>query len=1392
VPKTVLLVDDDALFRMVIGDGLRAAGYTVADACDGLEALQRVREAPPDFILLDLIMPKLDGVRTCRLLKQNPDQRNIPVILLTGVGREGLKALGELGAEAAVAKRQAGATLAEVLQTLRLLESAHRKPPPLPEAAPEVAERRIVTELLGERQHTQTLLDSLGEGIVELDDQGRGVYLNRSALALLDRPEHAILGRPGADLLGAANGPALEAALQEIQEAAQGHTVRLELPYAQKTLGVTLSPLPREGPPGALLVLRDVTEEARRARSLQALAAVGRHILGNLALPALLREIVACAADLLGVERCGLFQIEQAEDQLRLRCMQAVGLSEHYARDLYLAPGEAAVGKALAERQAVCTPDLLRDPDIHLSPALRALVQEEGIGAVLAAPILLAGEAFGALTVYRPAGHRFTPEEVELATSLAGSAAIAIQNARLFEAMRQREEHLRALLETNKKIGSLVPMDALLVSIAEEAARVLRVDAAGFRLVEGDHLILAGVTEEAREAMRTQRLQGGESLSGWVVTHGRPLVVADIVQDPRLIEDHREAARRLGHRAFLGVPLRVGERVIGALDFRAKGARQFTEEDVQLAAAFADQAAIAIENARLYEAAERSAARLKRLNALSQVVASSLDRQPVFEYVVRSATALIEDSLATLWILDEAAGELRREAALGLQHPDQHPETRLSVGTSLVGEVAARGHPLIVRDIQADPRFSNADWARAEGVHAYAGVPLLCEGRCLGVLSVLGRFRRRFTEEELEVLTSLAGHAAIALEKARLYAQAVKTAEESAALHDVGKTITESLDLDATLRRIAESARLLGGADRSYIWLAAPEDGSLRAEIAVGSGAEAFRGTRVPAGSPAASARAVREKRLVAVENTLGSADHDPELSARLSNAALLAVPLRFQDAVGGALVCGYDQPRTFTPAELDRLQGMAHHAAIAIEHARLYAEARKAYEELKTAQDQLVQVEKLRALGEMAGGMAHDFNNALAAILSRAQILRMTEPDPELNRHLEVIEQAALDGAATVRRILGFARGRGAPDDEPVDLGALLPEVLEVTRPRWKDESQGRGAAIEALLALEPVPVVRGNAAELREALINLVFNAIDAMPQGGRLTLGTRRPAPAARAKGPEGVEGDAPGDTTKGLAECVEVFVQDSGVGMPAEVHRRAFEPFFSTKGTRGSGLGLAMVYGTAQRHGGEVLLESQEGKGTTVRLRLPIDARPPADGGEAAPVPAARPGRIVLVDDEEVLAQNLAELLRLHHHEVAAFTDPGRALEHLAGQPADLLFTDLGMPELSGWEVARRARILQEDLPVILVTGWGDQIDPAQVQAHRVHEVVTKPYRAEEIFRVVAALLPASPAADGAPRTGNGREPRASSRLEPDDARMEAPANRGGEPSDAEEGPIAQQE
>jgi signal transduction histidine kinase len=199
-----------------------------------------------------------------------------------------------------------------------------------------------------------------------------------------------------------------------------------------------------------------------------------------------------------------------------------------------------------------------------------------------------------------------------------------------------------------------------------------------------------------------------------------------------------------------------------------------------------------------------------------------------------------------------------------------------------------------------------------------------------------------------------------------------------------------------------------------------------------------------------------------------------------------------------------------------------------------------------------------------MAGGVAHDFNNLLAAILGRAELLQKRTSDPAVTHGLKVIQGAALDGAETVRRILGFARAKGEEQAEPVDIAALLQQVVEIARPRWKDEAQARGALINVVLELETVPLVRGNAAELREVFLNVLLNAVDAMPSGGTVALGVR-------ARDLDDISDDS-------LDETVECFVRDTGVGMSAEVRRRAFDPFFTTKGARGTGLGLSVVYGT----------------------------------------------------------------------------------------------------------------------------------------------------------------------------------------------------------------------
>ncbi len=339
------------------------------------------------------------------------------------------------------------ATLAELRKMLRLLESTRLRAIPLIDTAQDLAERRIIGELLAERHHTQVILANLGEGVVELDDRKRVVYVNPAALRLLQVPEAEVIGSPGARLFGAANAAILEQGVREVLAAAEGHPLRMELVHGQRIVGITLTVVPRpDSPPGILFVLRDLTELTRRVRNLAAVAAGGRQILATLDLTTVLRQIVTRTAGLLAADRCALFQVEGTGAHLRLRCVQAHGLSEGYVRALDFAPGEAVVGKAIERRRHVATADISQEPALRLRPALRAQLEAEDIGAILAVPMVVADAAVGALAVYRPAGHHFTSEEVELVTGLAAAAAIALENARLYGEVQRYSQDLERKL----------------------------------------------------------------------------------------------------------------------------------------------------------------------------------------------------------------------------------------------------------------------------------------------------------------------------------------------------------------------------------------------------------------------------------------------------------------------------------------------------------------------------------------------------------------------------------------------------------------------------------------------------------------------------------------------------------------------------------------------------------------------------------------------------------------------------------------------------------------------------------------------------------------------------------------------------------------------------------
>lgn len=420
-----------------------------------------------------------------------------------------------------------------------------------------------------------------------------------------------------------------------------------------------------------------------------------------------------------------------------------------------------------------------------------------------------------------------------------------------------------------------------------------------------------------------------------------------------------------------------------------------------------------------------------------------------------------------------------------------------------------------------------------------------------------------------------------------------------------------------------------------------------------------------------------------------------------------------------GALGAAFNDMTESLAASQDALARRHEELLLAIrERERSLTELRETQERLAHSESTR-RAEKLRVVGQMASGVAHDFNNMLSVITGRVQLLRMkgsrgTVAPGDLQASLEIIERAALDGAETVRRIQEYSRDRNEKNMQRGDLNHMAREAAEITRPRWKDQAEENGQRVEVRLKLTRIPQIACVPSEIREILTNLIFNAVDALPLGGTITLAT------------EVAEGGA----------CLSIT--DNGTGMSPEVRDRIFEPFFTTKGVRGNGLGLSIVYGIIQRHGGQISVhDGPNGVGTTFRLLLPAATD---ETVEAMPelTMTNTPWRILVGDDEVNVRRTLVELLIDLGHEVIEASDGRDLLARFEENGADLIFTDLGMPDMSGWDVAAAVRRTDRRVPIILITGWGNQISSEVAELKGITRVMAKPFTVQKVSSVIAEV------------------------------------------------------
>jgi GAF domain-containing protein/CheY-like chemotaxis protein len=1076
-------------------------------------------------------------------------------------------------------------------------------------------------------------------------------------------------------------------------------------------------------------------ETTRRLEQTRALLEVAAVLNSTLESEHLLERAARKIAEVCRVDRCALERWEGWE--IRPLTVQFADGRDAAASRAAFARMAAAPFEALPLRLRVRDD---RRPVVVEDAAASDLIPAQwaealGARAIMMVPLLRQDHVIGAMLLdrcERPGG--FEPWQAELAAGVAGQLALSLENLRLFAEAHERLRETTTLLAVAQAFSQPGPVDEAMRRVASEVCEAFGADTVGAYVVDerGEELSpLVGyrVPEELYDLFRRHPIV----LSRFpfvreAAASGSAAWSDDAHHDPRFDEAW---VRRLPPHSVLFAPTRVRGAMVGGLFLVWwRPGRAFPPAEIRLIEGVATQVGLALENAELARQRELRLAETETLLAVSRAL-STLDVDLLIRHLLRQVARAVRADCVGIFTV-EGDGEWLRPTAAYRMRPEFLPRARTvrlsTVQHPFYAEAARTGRAVCTADAPRDPRIPGS-LLEAVPHRAELFAPIRVKDRMIAAfIAVWWDEPREFSAAELSLVEAIASQAGVALENARLFQENRQRVQELSVLHRVSRAITGELDRDALLATIrAEVPRVLD-AEKVVVLLLDEQGDEVEVALRYQGGVERPEPRRYPRRTGLLPV-VLETRRAFRTDDYRGECERrglplPPDL---MGPRHWIGAPMIAGDAVLGVLTASRDS-RPFTDADERLVNNIADLAALALRSARLYEERTRAYGELAATQDHLVRTEKLRALGEMASGVAHDFNNLLAAILGRSQLLLRSVEDPKLRQWLQVIERAASDGAQTVRRLQEFARVRRDQPRVAVDLNEIVRDALELTQSRWREEALRRGVVIEVDTRLVPLPPVAGDPAELREAMTNLILNAVDAMPSGGALTLATAV------------VEGG------------VEVTVSDTGVGIPEEVRDRIFDPFFTTKGPQGTGLGLSITYGILSRHGATVSVESAVGQGTTFRLLFPpVGATAPAANppGEALEPPRAL--RCLVVDDEAAVGAVIGDVLETAGHSAVVVGDGAAAIQRFRAEPFDVVLTDLAMPGVSGWEVAAAVRAAAPDVPIFVVTGFGVEVAEEERRAHGVAGVFTKPVKIQELLEAITRV------ASRHARTSGGEEP-----------------------------------
>jgi GAF domain-containing protein len=960
-------------------------------------------------------------------------------------------------------------------------------------------------------------------------------------------------------------------------------------------------------------------------------------------------------------------------------------------------------------------PLLVEDVEADPRTAGREWYGRKGLGIYYGVPIEAGDELLGVLNVSFPAGQAPTQDEREIIELFASHAAVAIRNARLFAQSESRRRAAEALLDLSRAMSQTLDPAQVAQRVCESVRALLGVQSSSlFRLDPESGALVSLNVAGAEDILGVQIVfPRGMGLVAMAVAGRCAVSTPDVLADDRVLRppEWRARVHPVRLRAVLAVPLVLGDRALGALTAADEIGRVFDDDSIRLAQAFADQAAVALENARLFEAAGRERRRLEVLSEVSARVASVHDAGEVLDRIVNEAVRILAADAGGLRLLegDDLVLRARTESAAGLI-----TRPRFKIGESLSGLPVATGEAIAVEDVREDARYDpiHRQAARELGFQSFVGVPLRAHGRVLGSLYVYTLGRRRFEPDEISLLTAFADQASLVIDKDRLIQEARARAARLRTLARLHQLVSSSLDTDEVLRAITRAGAELMDSPLVAIALADETSGMIERRAFSDDGlGEDHPGLRRRFGEGAMGWVAVHRRPLnihdvFADERVLAR-----EWCRRHGFPSVLVVPILFQDALLGVLVLFGRAPFVMDAADQDLLESFLAQAALAIHNASVHEELRAAHQNLERSQEQLIHSEKLSALGQLVAGVAHELNNPLSAVLGNAYLAEPKVSDPLVLRHIKGIREGAERAAQIVRNLLQFAR-KLTSSREDIEIDQLVERVLTLVA------NAGVTQSIDIVRDLAPgLPSTAGDPGQIQQVLLNLVTNAFQAMEDaGGQLTVRSRL------------------------VAGRIRIEVEDTGPGVPAEIRTRIFDPFFTTKPVgKGTGLGLSVAHGIVSAHEGRIWVDEGAAGGARFVIDLPVrSAAPPVGERETPPVPPD--SRVLVIDDEEHVAQVLGDLLEELGVRVEITHSAHAARALLARERFDLITLDVIMPGENGVDLWRR---LHAEDPaaaarVVFVTGNVDPTIQAFVDSTG-RPVLAKPYTFKALRTIVANEL-----------------------------------------------------